>query len=81
MSDKVEPKQTPLSEKIKRVIYFSIAVLLIIGIFQNRQPVETTLLWETVTMPRWMALLGTLAIGFFLGTMFGKRLLPGGRKK
>lgn len=75
-----EPKTTPLSEKIKRVIYFTIAVVVIIVIFQNREEVETKFLFTTMTMPRVVALMGSMAIGFFLGAVFGKRWLPGGKK-
>lgn len=75
-----EPKTTPLSEKIKRLIYFTIAVLVIIVIIQNRDDVQTDFLLASIKMPHWLGLFGTLAIGFFLGAMFGKRLLPGGKK-
>jgi uncharacterized integral membrane protein len=47
-----------------------IAIVLIIIIFQNVEPVITQLLFVSIKMPRAALLVITLAIGFFLGQVF-----------
>ena len=50
----------------------SIAVLVVLGviiILQNTQPVETRILFMTITMPRAILLMGTTLIGFALGVL------------
>ena len=50
----------------------STAVLTLLGliiILQNTQPVETRLLFLTITMPRAILLIGTTLIGFALGVL------------
>lgn len=72
---KTATKKTPLSEKIKWALYFTVTVLVLIFVFANWNDVNTNFLIKSVTMPHSLSLLGTLAIGFVLGMMFGKRLL------
>jgi uncharacterized integral membrane protein len=50
----------------------STAVLALLGliiILQNTEPVETKLLFLTITMPRAILLMGTTLIGFALGVL------------
>jgi len=53
--------------------------------FQNLEPVDTTLLFTTVTMPRILVLLIMLGIGFVLGVVLSfiwtSRLLTGERER
>ena len=57
---------------MERFKLVSIAVLIIPGIIiilQNTQPVETRILFMTITMPRAILLLVTTLIGFALGVL------------
>ncbi|TVP94445.1 MAG: LapA family protein [Planctomycetaceae bacterium] len=53
-----------------KVIGISVVVLLVvIVILQNTRPVETKLLFLTLTMPNAALLCGTLVIGFAIGVL------------
>lgn len=57
---------------MERFKLVSIAVLVILGviiILQNTQPIETRILFMTITMPRAILLMGTTLIGFALGVL------------
>jgi uncharacterized integral membrane protein len=57
---------------MKRFKMISIAILTILGviiILQNTEPVETKLLFLSITMPRAILLMGTTLIGFALGIL------------
>ena len=57
---------------MERFKLVSIAVLIGLGIIiilQNTQPVETRILFMTITMPRAILLLVTTLIGFALGVL------------
>lgn len=57
---------------MERFKLVSIAVLIVLGIIiilQNTQPVETRILFMTITMPRAILLLVTTLIGFALGVL------------
>ena len=57
---------------MNRFKMISIAVLTILGviiILQNTEPVETRLLFLSITMPRAILLMGTTLIGFALGIL------------
>jgi uncharacterized integral membrane protein len=43
--------------------------LAVILVFQNRDPVETHLLWATVEMPRAVLLLATFLLGVIVGLL------------
>ena len=80
MGRKDDPRTTG-DESMKRaklalVIILVIAVIVVI--VQNTAAVETRLLFVTVTMPRALLLLITLAAGFVLGVVFS---FPSTRKK
>ncbi len=50
-----------------------LAVLALVFIFQNTQNTEIRLLVTEVTMPLWMALLGTALVGALCGAFFMRR--------
>ena len=57
---------------MERFKLISVAILVILGviiILQNTQPVETRILFMTITMPRAILLMGTTLIGFALGVL------------
>ena len=57
---------------MERFKLISIGVLVVLGIIiilQNTQPVETKILFMTITMPRAILLLVTTLIGFALGVL------------
>ena len=55
--------------RFKMICIALLAVLGIIIILQNTAPVETKLLFLTITMPRAILLMGTTLIGFALGVL------------
>lgn len=57
---------------MNRFKMISIAILALLGviiILQNTEPVETRLLFMSITMPRAILLMGTTLIGFALGIL------------
>ena len=56
-------------ERFKLIAAAILALLGVIIILQNTEPVETRLLFATITMPRAILLLGTTLIGFILGML------------
>ncbi|MDX3842345.1 LapA family protein [Streptomyces europaeiscabiei] len=56
-----------------RVVVGVLAVLALVFIFQNTQNTEIRLLVTEVTMPLWMALLGTALVGALCGVFFMRR--------
>ena len=57
---------------MQRFKMISIAILALLGviiILQNTEPVETRLLFMSITMPRAILLMGTTLIGFALGLL------------
>ena len=55
--------------RLKLVTIVVLAVLAVILVLQNTQPVETRVFFATVTMPRAVLLLVTAVIGFALGVL------------
>lgn len=55
--------------KIKLIVAAVIALLGIIIIVQNQEPMETKILFLTVTMPRFILLLITAMLGFAVGVL------------
>ena len=64
--------------KLKLISIALLAVLAMVVMFQNTTSVETKILFVSVTMPRSLLLLMTLAVGFVLGILFS---LMASRKK
>ncbi|UUU26040.1 LapA family protein [Streptomyces sp. DSM 40750] len=56
-----------------RVVVGVLAALALVFVFQNTQKTEVTLLVSEVSMPLWMALLGTALIGAVCGAYFMRR--------
>lgn len=79
MADETTKKRS-LGQNVKSVAVLAVAILALIIIWRNRQQVETDLIVFTTSIPYFLALLGSLAVGFLLGTFFGKRVLFGRRR-
>ena len=56
-------------ERVKLIATAVLALLGVIIILQNTEPVETKLLFLSITMPRAILLMGTTLIGFALGVL------------
>ncbi|MFC1837257.1 lipopolysaccharide assembly protein LapA domain-containing protein [Thermodesulfobacteriota bacterium] len=56
-------------EKFKLISTIVLTLLGVIIILQNTEPVETKLLFLSITMPRAILLMGTTLIGFALGIL------------
>ena len=67
--------------RFKMICTALLALLGVIIILQNTTPVETKLLFLTITMPRAILLMGTTLIGFALGVLvsffFQRKEQPG----
>jgi len=55
--------------RMRHITAVVLALLGVIIILQNTAPVETKLLFFTITMPRAILLMGTTLIGFALGVL------------
>jgi putative membrane protein len=55
--------------KLKLSAVFVLIVLVLIVVFQNTEPVETKLLFATVTMPRAALLAITMLVGVAVGIL------------
>jgi len=53
--------------RLRTGLFALLAVVVVIVVLQNTGPVETRLLFATVTMPRAVLLFVTLLVGFVLG--------------
>ena len=62
------------SKKAKTIALVAIVLAFIIIALQNTEAVETRLLFVTMTMPRVVLLVVTLAVGFAAGMWTGYRL-------
>jgi uncharacterized integral membrane protein len=56
-------------QRFKLIFTAILALLGVIIILQNTEPVETKLLFLSITMPRAILLMGTTLIGFALGVL------------
>jgi uncharacterized integral membrane protein len=56
-----------------RVVVGVLAVLALVFVFQNTQSTDIQLLVSEVTMPLWLALLGTGLVGAVCGAYFMRR--------
>jgi putative membrane protein len=52
---------------VRLIVILVVAVLILIVILQNMEPVSTRILFVTVTMPRAALLFVTLVVGFIIG--------------
>jgi len=63
----------------KAIVITLIGLLLLVVILQNTAPVQTTVLFATITMPRAVLLLLMLLAGFALGILTALLLVDKGR--
>jgi len=54
-------------KKVKLFLIILFLSLALVVSLQNKQQVETKILFTTITMPRVLLLLSTLTLGFFVG--------------
>jgi len=67
--------------KLKLVGAAAIVLIIVIVVLQNTQPVETKLLFLTVTMPNAALLFGTLIIGFAIGVLTAGYIISVAKRK
>jgi|GEM_PF-679317 len=67
--------------RIKLITVAISAIILGIVIFQNREPVKTDILFETIELPRAVLLLLAVLAGFVLGLLTSARMITVGRDK
>ena len=67
--------------KAKLMAALGLAVLVIILVFQNTEPVETKFLFVTVTMPRAALLAITMLLGIAMGILLSMGLAGRREKK
>jgi uncharacterized integral membrane protein len=56
--------------QIKLGIALVLVIVMAVLVFQNRDPVQTKLLFATLTMPHAILLFLTAAVGFVIGSLF-----------
>jgi uncharacterized integral membrane protein len=54
-------------KNIKIILISVVVSLAVVVALQNRQQVETKFLFTSITMPRMLLILSTLALGFIIG--------------
>jgi len=54
-------------KNVKIILIILFLSLALVVALQNKQEVETKILFTTITMPRVLLLLSTLTLGFFIG--------------
>jgi len=69
LADFILKKRKQFMERFKIISIGILALLGVIIILQNTEPVETKLLFLSITMPRAILLMGTTLIGFALGVL------------
>jgi len=67
--------------KLKLVGAAAIVLIIVIVVLQNTQPVETKLVFLTVTMPNAALLFGTLIIGFAIGVLTAGYIISVAKKR
>ena len=66
--------------KLKAVIIGVVALIVVIVVLQNTQPVETKLLFITMTLPNAALLFGTLIIGFTIGVLTAGHIVSSAKR-
>jgi uncharacterized integral membrane protein len=66
--------------KLKIVGIAVVALVVVIVVLQNKQSVETNLLFFTVTMSNAALLFGTLMIGFAIGVLTSGHIVSGAKR-
>jgi uncharacterized integral membrane protein len=67
--------------KLKLVAIGVIALFAVIVVLQNTQPVETKLLFLTLTLPNAALLFGTLIIGFAIGVLTAGHIVSNAKRR
>jgi uncharacterized integral membrane protein len=67
--------------KLKLVAFGVIALFAFIVVLQNTQPVETKLLFLTLTLPNAALLFGTLIIGFAIGVLTAGHIVSNAKRR
>lgn len=67
--------------RVKLVFSSILAIMVLIIVLQNTEPVETKILFFSITMPRAVFLVGTTLTGFALGVLTSFFLTRGRREK
>ena len=67
--------------KLKIVAIAAIALFAVVVVFQNTQPVETKLLFVTMTLPNAALLFGTLIVGFAIGVLTAGHIVSGAKRR
>jgi len=73
------PKGT--MNKLKIVLIAVLALVTVIVVLQNTQPVETKLLFLTLTMPNAALLFGALIIGFTIGILTAGHIVSSAKRR
>ena len=67
--------------KVKFAAIAAIIVVVVVVVFQNTQPVETKLLFLTLTLPNAVLLFGTLIIGFAIGVLTAGHIVSRAKRR
>ena len=67
--------------KLKIVAIAAIALFTVVVVLQNTQPVETKLLFITMTLPNAALLFGTLIVGFAIGVLTAGHIVSGAKRR
>jgi uncharacterized integral membrane protein len=67
--------------KLKAGAIVVIALIVVIVVSQNTQPVETKLLFVTMTLPNAALLFGTLIIGFAIGVLTAGHIVSSAKRR
>jgi len=67
--------------KLKLIAIGILALLVVVVVLQNTQPVETKLLFLTLTMPNAALLFGTLIIGFAIGVLTAGHIVSSAKRR
>ncbi|MBN1783295.1 LapA family protein [bacterium] len=59
--------------RFKNIMIVLIIILCVIIVLQNMKPVETRILFFSISMPRIVLLLFMMAAGFVMGIIYSKR--------
>lgn len=79
-TDAPAPKKA-LWKRPKVIVAAIAAIILLILIFQNLEPVRTEILFYTAKLPQAVLLAIVAAIAFFVGVITDGRVFRGGKKK
>ena len=67
--------------KLKIVAIAAIALFTVVVVLQNTQPIETKLLFVTMTLPNAALLFGTLIVGFAIGVLTAGHIVSSAKRR